>query len=32
MLAGLLRPDDGALRVLDIDVTREPQAVQDRIS
>ena len=32
MLAGLLRPDDGALRVLDIDVTRDPQAVQDRIS
>src|SRR4051794_6614372 len=32
MMAGLLAPDAGRLRVLDIDVARQPQAVQDRIS
>ena len=32
MIAGLLRPDAGALQVLGIDVIRDPQAVQDRIS
>jgi ABC-2 type transport system ATP-binding protein len=32
MMAGLLRPDAGQLHVLDIDVAREPQSVQDRIS
>ncbi|MFV0366950.1 MAG: ATP-binding cassette domain-containing protein [Hyphomicrobiaceae bacterium] len=32
MIAGLLKPDSGALRVLGIDVAAEPQAVQDRIS
>ena len=32
MLAGLLRPDAGSLSVLGIDVVRDPQAVQDRIS
>jgi ABC-2 type transport system ATP-binding protein len=32
MIAGLLTPDAGHLRVLDIDVTTRPQAVQDRIS
>ncbi|MEX8194252.1 ATP-binding cassette domain-containing protein [Comamonas guangdongensis] len=32
MMAGLLRPDAGSLQVLGIDVTRAPQAVQDRIS
>jgi ABC-2 type transport system ATP-binding protein len=32
LAAGLLRPDRGSVRVLDIDVTSEPQRVQDRIS
>ena len=32
MMAGLLTPDAGNLQVLGIDVTRDPQAVQDRIS
>jgi ABC-2 type transport system ATP-binding protein len=32
MMAGLLRPDAGRLEVLDTDVAREPQSVQDRIS
>ncbi|MFV0244752.1 MAG: ATP-binding cassette domain-containing protein, partial [Qingshengfaniella sp.] len=32
MLAGLLKPDSGSLHVLGIDVARDPQAVQDRIS
>lgn len=32
MMAGLLEPDAGSLRVLGIDVGRDPQAVQDRIS
>ena len=32
MIAGLLTPDAGRLRVLDIDVAARPQAVQDRIS
>lgn len=32
MIAGLLRPDGGTLRVLGIDVVADPQAVQDRIS
>lgn len=32
MMAGLLKPDAGTLRVLGIDVTKNPQAVQDRIS
>ncbi|MBS0454467.1 MAG: ABC transporter ATP-binding protein [Proteobacteria bacterium] len=32
LAAGLLRPDEGSLQVLGIDVAREPQAVQDRIS
>jgi len=32
MIAGLLTPDAGHLRVLDIDVAAQPQAVQDRIS
>ena len=32
LAAGLLRPTAGLLRVLDFDVAREPQAVQDRIS
>src|SRR4051794_27254499 len=32
MIAGLLAPDAGHLRVLDIDVAAQPQAVQDRIS
>jgi ABC-2 type transport system ATP-binding protein len=32
LLAGLLKPDSGALTVLGIDVARNPQAVQDRIS
>src|SRR5690606_10077476 len=32
MMAGLLRPDSGSLQVLGIDVARDPQAVQDRIS
>jgi ABC-2 type transport system ATP-binding protein len=32
LIAGLLRPDAGALRVLGIDVAAEPQQVQDRIS
>jgi ABC-2 type transport system ATP-binding protein len=32
MMAGLIRPDAGRLQVLGIDVTRNPQAVQDRIS
>ncbi len=32
LAAGLLLPDDGRLEVLGRDVSREPQAVQDRIS
>lgn len=32
MIAGLLRPESGALHVLGIDVAADPQAVQDRIS
>ncbi len=32
MIAGLLEPDAGSLQVLDTDVARAPQAVQDRIS
>lgn len=32
MIAGLLTPDAGRLRVLGIDVAAQPQAVQDRIS
>src|SRR5213596_88798 len=32
MVAGLMAPDAGRLRVLDIDVVKHPQAVQDRIS
>jgi len=32
MIAGLLKPDTGSLRVLDIDVIANPQSVQDRIS
>lgn len=32
MMTGLLAPDGGTLDVLGIDVTRRPQAVQDRIS
>ena len=32
MMAGLLKPDAGSLRVLGIDVAQDPQAVQDRIS
>lgn len=32
MFAGLLKPDAGTLTVLGIDVARDPQAVQDRIS
>ncbi|HOA63019.1 MAG: ABC transporter ATP-binding protein [Verrucomicrobia bacterium] len=32
MMAGLLKPDAGSLQVLGIDLTRDPQAVQDRIS
>ncbi len=32
LAAGLLAPDAGTLRVLGIDVVRDPQAVQDRIS
>ena len=32
MMAGLLRPDDGSLQVLGIDVRADPQAVQNRIS
>jgi len=32
MMAGLLEPDAGSLRVLGMDVGRDPQAVQDRIS
>jgi ABC-2 type transport system ATP-binding protein len=32
MVAGLMTPDAGRLRVLDIDVVKRPQAVQDRIS
>ena len=32
MVAGLMKPDAGQLSVLGIDVTRHPQAVQDRIS
>ncbi|WP_290745703.1 ATP-binding cassette domain-containing protein [Amaricoccus sp.] len=31
MLAGLLRPDEGSLSVLGVDVARDPQTVQDRI-
>ena len=32
MMAGLLAPDAGSLHVLGLDVTRDAQAVQDRIS
>lgn len=32
MMAGLLAPDGGSLQVLGIDVTADPQSVQDRIS
>nr|WP_242444312.1 ATP-binding cassette domain-containing protein [Advenella sp. S44] len=32
LVSGLMRPDTGALQVLGIDVIRNPQAVQDRIS
>ncbi|MDH6595160.1 ABC-2 type transport system ATP-binding protein [Variovorax sp. TBS-050B] len=32
LMAGLLRADEGTLRVLGIDVAADPQAVQDRIS
>jgi ABC-2 type transport system ATP-binding protein len=32
MIAGLLKPDSGRLQVLGIDVARDPQSVQDRIS
>lgn len=32
LIAGLLAPDSGQLRVLGIDVVTQPQAVQDRIS
>lgn len=32
MMAGLLKPDAGTLKVLGIDVAKDPQAVQDRIS
>lgn len=32
LMAGLLRPDGGHAHVLGIDVARDPQAVQDRIS
>ncbi|HPO18183.1 MAG TPA: ATP-binding cassette domain-containing protein [Rubrivivax sp.] len=32
LAAGLLRPDRGRLQVLGLDVARDPQAVQDRIS
>jgi len=32
LVAGLLKPDAGSLRVLGIDVAADPQAVQDRIS
>lgn len=31
LAAGLMLPDDGALKILDIDVAAEPQRVQDRI-
>lgn len=32
LASGLLRPDEGSLQVLGIDVAAQPQAVQDRIS
>ena len=32
MIAGLLKPDSGSLRVLGIDAVADPQSVQDRIS
>ena len=32
LMAGLLKPDAGSLRVLGIDIADDPQAVQDRIS
>jgi ABC-2 type transport system ATP-binding protein len=32
MMAGLLKPDAGTLRVLSINVAQDPQTVQDRIS
>lgn len=32
LMAGLLAPDEGTLHVLGLDVTRDAQAVQDRIS
>jgi ABC-2 type transport system ATP-binding protein len=31
LMAGLMAPDSGALKVLDLDVVAQPQAVQDRI-
>ncbi|KAF1042801.1 ATP-binding cassette domain-containing protein [Xylophilus sp.] len=31
LVAGLMRPSEGSLRVLGLDVARQPQAVQDRI-
>jgi len=31
LIAGLIKPDDGDLTVLGIDVKRDPQAVQDRV-
>lgn len=32
MVAGILAPDEGELEVLGIDATKDPQAIQDRIS
>jgi ABC-2 type transport system ATP-binding protein len=32
MFAGLIKPDDGHLQVLDVNVVTDPQTVQDRIS
>jgi ABC-2 type transport system ATP-binding protein len=32
LVAGLLKPDSGTLSVLGIDITQDPQGVQDRIS
>jgi ABC-2 type transport system ATP-binding protein len=32
MVAGILAPDEGQLQVLGIDATKDPQAIQDRIS
>jgi pyoluteorin transport system ATP-binding protein len=31
LMAGLMAPDSGTLKVLDLDVVKQPQAVQDRI-